>query len=423
MQRNKLIPMRAWLICGIVSLFVAFHIMMQMSPSIMIAELMQSLHISVIEVTLLSSSYNYAYLILQLPSGILIDKYGPRRVISVGVWLCGLACALFALASNFIVAGIARLLMGFAFAPAVAVSFYLCVRWFPPYMFAFVVGLIEMIGTLGGLGQYVLSSILDFGYDWRTAIGFCVLFSFVLAIVTYIYVYDNQTDKRTYTHWSLSSLWEILKPVLGNKQVWLNGLYTALMFVIISGFAAFWNISYLQQVYAISVMEAAKINGALFVGAAISAPLVGWLSDYIGRRKPLMYVGALASLLTEIIIIGYPPQSIFWMTINLFMLGLFSGSYMLPFAIVRDQVPLRSQGSAMGFTNMMNIILGAPIFQPIVGLLLHHVHTGPTMENAMYFTKADFQTALLLLPIGTGIALLIVYFVKETYCKSLQEIC
>jgi MFS family permease len=159
-----------------------------------------------------------------------------------------------------------------------------------------------------------------------------------------------------------------------------------------------------MQRYRIDVSQAADMSSMIYVGIAIGAPFIGWLSDRIQTYRPLMIVGTLVTLLLSIFIIYVSFVSIGWMFVLLLLLGAFSGVYVLPFAIIRTITPVHMRGTAMGYTNMMCILIGAPLLQPLIGWLLH-LHARTSLHA--------YHEALLVIPVSLVIALGLAVWVRE----------
>ncbi len=413
---NNNIP-RAILICGLSSIFVMLQFSLQVSPGIMIPSLMKDFSIDIVKVSILSSSYFYTYLILQAPSGVLVDRFGPKRVLVLSIFFSSTACLMFCFTNSFYLAICIRMLMGLGSAPAISVAFDLCARWLPPRLFALAIGMVEAVAAFGiAIVQYLLGIIVESHFGWRGAIFVVFISGFILLILVLIFVKDGSKADSCQRH---GTLLKTLSLVIKKPQAWFIGVYSGLMFIVIAGLASLWCIPYIQELYKVSLLDASIGSSSIFCGAAMGAPFSGWLSDIIGKRKSIMYIFSFISLLISIFIIYYPPYILFNMYLLLMALGFFCGSYMIPFALMRDITSHEVRGTAMGFTNMMCILFGAPIFQPAVSLLLSYSARNNALVNGqIHFSSNDYQLAFMLLPISFIVSILILFFVKETYCES-----
>ena len=322
---------RAWLSWGIAAAFVLYQFLLQASTSVMVPELENAFKIDVATVGLLSASFFYPYVFLQMPAGCLVDKFGARLILCCSITGCALACWLFALSHSLWLAELSRIIMGITTASAVVSALYLAVNWFPIERFALLAGLTEMLGMLGGaLGQ----NILAFGVNhigWRGTLIFCGVAGIILAASAIFLVFDHPPGKPPHRHSERSMLSEFIQ-VLQLPQVWLSGVFGGLVFALITGFAALWSVPYLIAVYHIPLTTAAAASSMVFWGAALGGPVAGWITGYFATRRRVMQLGTTLSVLLSIFIFYYPGVPLATMFFALFGLGFFCGVYVLMFS-------------------------------------------------------------------------------------------
>ncbi|CAN5334502.1 MFS transporter [soil metagenome] len=406
---------KAWTVWSIAALFVLYQFLLQTSTSVMVPHLMRDFSINAVYVGLLSSSFFYTYILLQIPSGLLVDRIGAKLVLSLSLAICGIASFLFAFSHSFAMAECSRLIMGLATAPAVVCTLYLASNWFPARFFALLAGLTEMLGMLGGaIGEQLLArSVQHIG--WRSTLIACGFIGVSLALVTWLIVRDrpvNAPKPYISLKQSNTSLWSQSLQIVGLPQAWLNGLFAGLVFVLIQAFASLWAVPYFMQRFSIGLNTAAGLSAMVFFGTALGAPLAGWYSERVRQRRNVMLCGASGALFAIMLILYGPLTSIASMFVWLFILGFFCGSYVIPFAVVRDITPAPIRGTAMGYVNMMCIALGAPLVQPLIGWVLHRSDHSNDITNTI-FSISSYQTAFITLPICLTLALLITFFIRE----------
>lgn len=396
------------MVLGIAGLFVAFQFLLQTSVSVMIPDLQQSFHIDMLDVSLLSSSFFYTYLALQIPSGILVDRYGARKTLFICLLGAAFSCALFSVSHVLSVAELSRVLLGVFSAPAVVATLYLAARWFPVRYFALLAGLSEMLGMFGGAaGQALLARSVSL-WGWRETLFFCGILAFVMAWCAWFIVREHPPEKTLESvHHKvrepiLKSIWYIISL----PQAWVYGLFAGLLFGVAAAFAGFWCVPFLMHCYPISVSLAADMSAMVFVGMAIGAPLLGEISARWEQRRWLMAITTIlmTAILLAVIYLPFLPLPL--MFLLLFSLGFFCSIYVLPFAMMRDFVSPSIQSTAMGYINMMSIVLGAPLLQPFIAWVLRQ-HT------QLPYTVRDYQFALTLLPISLVFALLLICFMQD----------
>lgn len=378
-----------WLGWFIVCIGGLYQFVLQISISVMIPGLSQSFAVDGFVVSLLSSSFFYIYLICQMPAGMVVDYFKPRKVVFISQMGLALGCFLFANSPNLTIAYASRVLMGFVSAPTFVCIFYLIATTLPSRYFALVAGLTETMAMLGGVAGQALLARCVMWFGWRHTMMILSGIACCLAILAVSVIRDEpkkESDKHAASQNMLSNLITMLKM----PQAWINGLYAGLTFGLIAAFSGFWCIPYMMELYHITLARAADVSSMMFLGAATGTPLIGWLSDRMGTRRILMMSCALFAAIVLIFVLYFPPIQLAWMFLLLYLLGLFSAAYLLPFAVIRDITSPDIRGTAMGYINMMCIIIGSPILQPLIGWLLH-VHGAVHLHN--------YREALTVLPI------------------------
>lgn len=409
---------RPWIVWGLAALLGLYTFLLQGSPSVMIPQLMQVYQIDVVEIGVLTSSFFYTYIILQIPAGITIDLWGPRRVLKTCFLFCSLAVGWFAFSHQFWEGQMSRMLMGLTTAPAIVSVFCLASRWFKPHLFTLLVALTEFSALAGGvLGEGGLAfSVVKMG--WRETMVLVAVIGLVLTFLALFFIHDypdhdqplhnGLTFKET-----LKKTGRSLATVLSIRQIWMNGIYGGLIFGLFPAFAALWGVPYISYRYELPVDEAALVASMFFLGACIGTLTLGGLSVYIKKRKPIMLTASFITLLFSLSIIYVPNVSLTLMYILVLLMGFFSSSYALCFALASSYVSKDKKGVAMGFTNMLCIAFGAPILQPLIGYLLkYHTIHAPQAHIGVY-DLPDYQIALSPLPICLFLAFLLAFFVRE----------
>lgn len=407
----------AWLIWALGSSFVFYKYVLEVSPSIMSHELMRDFSLSGTAMGNLAACYFYAYLVMQLPVGILLDRLGPRRLITIAILVCAGAALLFSQAHTLWQANLARVLMGLSGAFSAVGTMKLVSIWFEPRRFALLAGLMMTAAMLGAVfGQAPLSIAIGI-YGWRASTVCVAVAGMFLALIFWLVARDHTIDTGT-IHAQKEKLFSSLKAVAANKQSWLIALYSGLAFAPISAFAGLWGIPYLMEIYNHSRSLIASLVSLTFIGFALGAPLSGWYSDRIVRRKPIMLIGTILSLICLLIVLYVPMLNLVLLGIILFAMGFFISFFFVSFSAMREMNSLIYAGTSIGFINMFNALCGA-LSEPLIGKILDLGWTGKMVDGARYFSLENYQHALLALPIGLFIAIVILCFVKETHCKQL----
>ncbi|MCF6767732.1 MFS transporter [Thiotrichales bacterium 19S11-10] len=396
-------------VCFLGGLFVLFQFLLQGSVSLMVPQLKSDLCLDQVGIGFLSSSFLYPYIILQIPSGIIVDKIGIKRTLIASTFLLSLSTLSFSLANNEIIADLSRVMMGIASAPGVVCAMCLAANWFSQKYFALIAGLIEMLGMFGGaLGDILLSESISH-YGWRYSVFLCALFSVILLLLIIFFVKDKPKDTPTETYKDDDNNTLYFGSIFKSKNLWFSALYGGCIFAIITTFASLWAIPFYQHLYH-THQTAAHITALIFFGAGLGAVLSGFLSARIGKIKPIMAIFSLLSVILFSLILISPLNVVLGGIMSL-LLGISVGAYVLPFALIKRIVPQNSRGIAMGFTNMSVIIIGA-LCLPLVGLILKKL-TSLNINGCVIADTSIYQIALSPLVLGLLIALTVSLFIQE----------
>lgn len=423
METFHTLKIRPWIIWGLGSILGLFTFLLQGSPSVMIPQLMQTYEINVIQIGVLTSSFFYTYIVMQVPAGMLVDLWGPRRILKICFLLCSLTIGWFAFSHSFWEGQVSRMLMGLVSSPAIICAFCLGARWFKPHLFTLIVALTEFMALAGGIvGEGGLAkAVVAFG--WRETMVIVAVIGLILTFLILLFIHDYPNhdqplrDGMTFKEQVKKTSKNFLK-ILSIPPLWINGIYAGLVFGVFPAFAALWGIPYFMTRYTISVDLAALVASTYFIGACCGTLAIGWLSIYFSHRRPLMIGGVFIALLICSAVLYLPHVSLKVMFVLMFALGFFSSTYAFAFALAGKYVTPQTKGVAMGFTNMLCIAFGAPILQPLIGALLKwNSDTAITGKIKTYIT-ADYTLALTPLPICLFLAFILAFFVKEENLQS-----
>ena len=400
-----------WLIWSIAPFFVFYQFLLQSSPSVMIPQLMCSFAIGMAGIGQLSSSFFYSYVLLQIPSGLLLDRFGPRKVMLGSLVVCIIATVIFATATHPWVAELGRILMGVGSAPSVVCAMCLAVRWFAKNQFSTAAGLVEMMGMLGGaIGMVALARAVGM-MSWRFTMALTGILGVILFVGVLFFIFDDRYGggpcKSSVHH---GNFFGRFKKVLSISQVWINCLYCGLVFSVITAFGGLWAIPFLEARLALTTNAAASLSALVFVGTAIGTVALGAIATRFGGCRKLMISFAVFTALIFMCIVYAPGLNEPVMAVLLFLLGFCSGVYVLAFAMVKYITCDSVQGLAVGFTNMMCIAIGAPILQPLIG----HMLTVEKGISCVRLTALNYSHALLPVTISLIMAVLLSFWIKDT---------
>lgn len=417
-----------WLIWGLAAFYYFADYSARVSPSVMLPELQQALEVTAVGLGSLSAYFYYPYVAMQIPVGILLDRYSIRYFLTVMSLVTAVACYIFGAADNLYTAQLGRFLIGFSAAFAFVSTLKLAAEWFPSNRLGLLAGLTQALGMAGAFfGAYPVSYGVS-GIGWRHTMWVMAAVFVVIAIFIYLIVRDKPSSKDddSATNESAadsaaedaenSSLWS----KLNNSQLWLNALFAGLIFAPTAVIGEFWGVSFFQFGRGFEYHSASLAVGCIFIGWMVGGPLAGWLSDKIKRRKPLMYLSAISGMSIVSIVLFVPDLSPKVAYGLLFLYGVTNMGVSIAYAIATEIVSKVALGIAIAFTNMASILIGA-LMQPLVGKLLDMSSGYDGARDMTLFALNNFQAAFWVLPLASATALVVAFFIKETHCKPLRE--
>ncbi len=355
----------------------------------------------------LSAAYLLVYAGLQIPAGLFFDRFGLRGVVGSACAITALGCLAFAISETVLFAYIARVMIGMGAAFSFVGALNMAARWYPR-RFALLGGWAQMLGSAGGLvGQAPLGLVIGV-YGWRSTNLVLGAVGLILAILLCITVRDP--DKSIST--GSPSVWIGLQTVAKNKQTWFATIAAAGLTGTLLAFGGLWGVPYLMMARDINKPEAASLVSIIFLGWAISAPLLGWFSDRIGKRRPLIIIGTAAATFTTAILIIWPTLHLFPLIFILVVQGASSASMILCFAVARESNSSETSGAVLGLVNTFVVGSGA-ILQPLVGLGLDSFWNGGFVNGVRVYQVNDYRLSLMLLPIVCVISLSAAFLVNE----------
>lgn len=419
-DQSILLKIYPWLIWLLGASFFFYKYVLQVSPSVMSTDLMRTFNITGAGLGNLAACFFYAYLLMQIPVGLILDRWSPKIITALAIFVCALGTFLFAHANSLLFAGISRAMIGFGAAFAAVSCFKLATLWFPPKRFAFVAGLSMTAAMLGAVGGEAPLAFLVNKLDWRGAMVHVAIIGFILMLLVFIFVKDRTPSKELKNVIEVNKnapVFSSLKTILKEKQTWLLSLYSGLAFAPISVFGGLWGVSFLEQSAQLSSTAAASAVSLIFVGFAIGCPISGWYSDHIGRRKIIMLSGTIIALIAILCVLYLPLHSQRILEILLFLFGLGASCFFLCFSMIREIHSLIFAATVLGFMNMFDSIWEA-FSEPFIGKLLDLGWDGKFDNGARIFSLHNYHLALAALPIYFFSALVILFFIKETHCRQ-----
>nr|WP_198220273.1 MFS transporter [Snodgrassella alvi] len=392
----------AWFICAI---FYFVQYALRSAPSVMQAEIIGTLHISKVEMAGIIGLYFYSYAFFALVSGVMLDRIGPRFTASLGIILVAIGCVLFC-SGTVITAQFGRFLQGAGSGLAFTSAVFLATRGFPKKWLATAVGMTQCFGMLGGfMGQAVVSPIIK--YQMLTWQMFWIVAAVILVVVFFGSVLITPRTREGRIDWSGLSHPYIV--VLKNPQSYICAFIGAMMFLPTNVGNLAWGNQFLQDGLVVKNDVALRL-AMVPLGWVIGCPILGYLSDVIGRRKPVVMGSLIAMGITGGFIVYLPDVMPPFLMGLLF--GIASGAAMIPYTMIKEVNPDEVKGTATGVINFFVFVISA-IMTNLFNKLIEHLTKAEGQLNLKVFQTADYVFVG-----GLILAFIVTMFVRETGSKA-----
>ena len=396
----------------------------RVAPAVLTQELMAEFALTAVALGNLSALYFYAYVAIQIPTGVLVDHWGPRRVLTAGAMLAAAGTLLFALASAYAVVGAGRLLIGAGVGVAFVSMLKLATHWVRPSRFALISGLALACGSIGGISAGVPLRLAVDAFGWRSVMLAAGVVTALLAVAIWLVVRDDPRERglRSFSTIAPSavphhSMLGGIREVFRYRNVWLNFIGCGAITGPMLAFGGLWGVPFLVAHYGLSTAQAAFVTSIMLVAWAFGSPIAGALSDRMHTRKlPIIVGGGVAAVLWAVLI--YVPGLPYAVLIALMVgLGLASGVVVIGFAFCKESAPTALAGTASGVANMGNM-LGGMAMQPLIGWLLDLGWDGAMTGEVRAYSFATYAGGFTLMLAWLVAGLAVLAFAHETHAKQ-----
>ncbi|HEY5755982.1 MAG TPA: MFS transporter, partial [Steroidobacter sp.] len=398
----------AWLITAV---YYFYQYVMRSAPSVMMPQLSDAFGITTMGVATMAGLFYYGYSPFSLVAGVALDRLGPRKVVPIGAAVVGIGALLFATGNNQL-ASIGRLLQGAGGVFALVGAVYIATTNFPASRAATLIGATQMFGMAGGsAGQFVVGPLMTSGVPWNIFWAVMGVVGLIISVALFALLPKREpsvpvAQTAQSDDW-LRAAGRALLTVFRNPQSILCGMISGLLFIPTTIFDMIWGVRYLQEAQGFEYADAVLRSATVPLGWIVGCPLLGAISDKIGRRKPVIVCAALV-LLTALAWILYGPPNVLPPYLLGFIAGVASGAAMLPYTVIKEANPPQFGGTATGVINFLNFTFSA-LLGPVFGGLLVLVSGG-----AKQFELEHYQTAFEPLLYGVGLAIVLTLLLKET---------
>jgi MFS family permease len=392
----------AWLL---VAVYYFYQYALRSAPSVMMPQLTEAFGVTALGVSAIVGMFYYGYSPFSLVAGAAIDRFGAKRIIPIGAAAVGIGAIMFG-TGNVAAANIGRFLQGAGGAFALIGAVYLVTKNFPASMSASFIGATQMFGMGGGsAGQFLVGPMIKGGLSWGQFWIYTGILGLVISACLLMFL-PRETPSAA-SAGGLASLFNSLKRVFLNPQSILCGLISGLLFIPTTIFGMTWGVRFLQEGREREFEAAVRLAATVPLGWMIGCPLLGFISDRLGRRKPVILGGSLVMLAVLAWILFGDPAILRGPLVGVLM-GVASGAAMLPYTVIKEANPAQLGGSATGVINFLNFTFSA-LLGPVFGSRLVAVSDGSDARSLEHY-QGGFKPLLY----GIVLALILTCFLKET---------
>eukprot|EP00659_Diplonema_papillatum_P020407 gene20407-31408_t len=384
---------------------------LQVSPAVMTRVLMGQFGVNALELGVMVSFYFYSYTAMQLPVGVLFDRYDARPLFTAATAVCSCGALFFASTNTVGLAALGRLLMGFGSAFAFVGVLVVAARWFPPSHFAALVGVAQLLGALGALCGETLVALALESHSWRDVMGALSLVGAALTVACWVVVRDDPGEARAVP--PASHLNSQLRSVVFDPQTWSIALYAFCAWGPMAVFASMWGVPFLARQHAIATAEAASAVSMAWLGVGLTSPVVGYVAH--GRKARVAWLQACAGTgFAASVLLLYAAVPLAAVYPLAFLLGFAASGNILTFALVKENNKPTTAATAVGINNMA-VVAGGAVLQPLAGFVVQCTWDGRTEDGLPLYSVSDYRWGLLIVPICFGVGIVVsTAFIRKT---------
>ncbi|MFC4542856.1 MFS transporter [Halosolutus amylolyticus] len=403
---------RRWLLWAILAVVFLIVNVNRLSSAVLAEDLMVAFGTTGAQLGTLHAMFFWVYAVMQIPTGVLADRVGPRRTATAGGIVMNLGAIWFALADSYLAAMAARGLVGLGGSVIFVCLLRFSASWYRADEFATMSGLGFAASGFGGMLATTPLALAVDAVGWRAAIGGLGVFGLLFSIVVYLFVRDTPTNagfdpiegvpgQPSLTN---AELRRNLSAVLRDPYIWVVSVLLFCSTGVNLTLFGLWGVPYVVQTYDVSVAYASVFTLLGGIGTTVGPPTIGWLSDRLGRRVELVLAGAVAFVcaLGVIAATGDPPL---WVVgSSFFLAGVLLGTFVLTYTIVKERHPSSASGVSTGTINGAGFF-GAAMLPTVMGWALDAYWTGDLVGGVRVYTETGYRVAFGIATVAGAIAL------------------
>lgn len=394
----------AWILTAV---YYFYQYALRSAPAVMMPQISDAMGITPVAVASIVGLFYYGYSPFSLVAGAAMDRFGPRRLLPGAAAVVGIGALLFA-TGNRDLASVGRFLQGAGGVFALVGAIHIATQNFAPSRAATLIGATQMFGMAGGsAGQFLVGPLIGRGLGWNVFWAAMGVGGLMIGVLLFVMLpKDRQADAP-----SAGGGWRTtmaaFATVFKNPQSILCGLIAGLLFIPTTIFDMIWGVRYLQEAHGLEYGAAVMRSATVPFGWIIGCPLLGMISDRIGRRKPVIIGGGVV-LFACLAWILYGRTGVFPPYVIGLIAGVASGAGMLPYTVIKEANPPQFSGTATGVVNFLNFTFSA-LLGPVFAGILSAVSGGAERMELRHY-----QSTFMPLLFGVAIAIALTFVLRET---------
>lgn len=411
-SQSLVYPMLVW---ALLALFFLYQYVARSSiPTTLTDNIMLHFGLDSAGVGALLGCYYYAYTFMQVPAGILLDKFGTRSIAAIAASLCAVGLYVFVCTTSTFVGAVGQTLVGVGSAFAFLTLIKYINSWFSPSQATTMTSVSAAFGPIGPVCAGPAIAVLAHQMDWKDLITGFSFIGIGLAAALYLLVRDR---KDVTENADKSSLKDSILFILKSRQIWILSIYSLTIYAPVSALADLWGVSFLKATYpGINTAEASFASNMMYIGLIFGCPLLGVFSNYKKSHKFALVFAALVCLVPfGFILMCHVSYTM--MCVLLFITGLGASGCALVFASAMQCIPSSMCGITSGFVNTLSMLSGV-ILQPLIGFIVKESWDGRLENGLPIYQASDYTMGLSSVMAFLVICLVSSFFLKETYKKE-----
>ena len=394
---------RRWLLWGILALTFLLVNVYRLSTAVISGELMGAFDTTGGQLGTLHAVFFFVYAVMQIPTGVLVDRVGPRLTAAAGAAVMNAGAVWFALATGYAGAFGGRFLIGLGGSVIFVSMLRFCTNWFRTDEFETMNGLSFAVGGIGGILATTPFAVVVDSAGWRSTVLGLGLLGLVFAVATLAFVrnsaegadFDPIEGVPERPRLSIAEVRSYTAAVLTDRWTWVIAVLLYCTGGVNLTLVGLWGIPYVTQAYDVSVTAASTITLLGGIGAVVGPPAFGRLSEYLERRTELIVAGAVVHTagLAFVAAVGTPP--LVSVGVVFLVVGSLLGAFVLTYPMIRARYDDRASGIAFGAING-SAFFGAATFPTLMGWALDAYWTGEYVDGVRVYTLSGYRVAFAL---------------------------